>query len=184
MSSTYCRISRSQPKAFLKLFHDLFAQPHFLAPSYDKLCVCICAAFCVGGFLTLYLLSAWRRDVGGWVSYSGKQRLKLLSKHCQKGSWAQEKDLLMLLWVLSEVTRWRLWFLFWPLCTGQHHPDDCHAGSKMFFNCCTIISSTILYFHFLQHVVMVCSDCHLFTGCLCSTSWRLPEKPQSMLFFL
>lgn len=58
---------------------------------------------------------------GGRVSYSGKRSLKLLSKHCQQCSWALEKDLLVLLCVLSEVTHWRLWFLSWPLALAPHH---------------------------------------------------------------
>lgn len=78
--------------------------------------------------LSLMLISAsvfWRcrmeEERGDRVSYSGKQRLKQLSKHCQQCSWALEKDLLVLLCVLSEVTHWRLWFLSWPPVLALNH---------------------------------------------------------------
>lgn len=50
---------------------------------------------------------------GDGLSYSGKQRLKQLSKHCQQCSLALESELFKLLCVLSEVTHWRFWFLSW-----------------------------------------------------------------------
>lgn len=71
---------------------------------------------------------------GGRVSYSGKQRLKQLSKHCQQCSWTLENDLLVLLCVLSEVTRWRLWFLSWTPALALHHLRWCPTGCKTVSN--------------------------------------------------
>lgn len=102
----------------LLLWNSLWKDP---IPIYcqNKLCLHLFYVF-TASFLCPTLISAstfrlpgdagWRRR-GGRVSYSGKQRLEQLSKHCQQCSWALEKDLLVLLCVLSEVTSSRLWIL-------------------------------------------------------------------------
>lgn len=137
--------------------------------------------------------AGWRRKRRGRVSYSGKQRLKQLSKHCQQCSWALEKDLPLLLCVLSEVTHWRLWFLSWTQTLALHHPSWCTTGSETVSNM-DLTNEWLIWeskyvpsFSVSHHVVMVCYSIFLLIGqahdCPSNTSCRLLGNSWGMLFF-
>lgn len=183
MSLTYCRTSlikaqevtfsfpRRQPKSFVKSSHDLFARPLILAPSYDKFCACICILCC-------YLVSAWRRDVGGWV-IAGNRDLSCCLNTVRRVPELRRRLCSCCCWALSEVTRWRLWFLFWHRSAGQHRPHDCHTVSKMFFiKCASIISSSCC--HGLLKLSPAYWTC---TGWPCGTSRRPLEKIMKRVVF-
>lgn len=147
MSLTCCRIFSFKSTAqYIYISWRVFTNSlEIPAPSSDRrICVyasilCVYWFLCVSGpHLSIFLPSSWRCRMeekrGGRVSYSGKQRLKQLSKHCQQCSWALEKDLPLLLCVLYEVTHWRLWFLSWTQTLALHHPSWCTTGSDTVSN--------------------------------------------------
>lgn len=122
-------------------FWTLIYKVEIPAPSSDRVKSVCASIFCVclsDARLSIFRPCLWRcrmeEEIGGRVSYSGKQRLKQLSKHCQLCSWALERDLLVLLCVLSEVTQWRLWFLSWTPVLAPHHPRWCPTGGKTVSN--------------------------------------------------
>lgn len=148
------------------------------------------SVFCVYCFfsvsdahLSIFLPCSWRcrmeEERGGRLSYSGKRRLKQLSKHCQQCSWALEKDLLVLLCVLSEVTHWSLWFLsrtlwLW-LCTSSaaraSNSLSLYEKINVFVHfhalsyCCGLVCATLV--HICDHLLPITQayDCTSNTSC-------------------
>lgn len=134
---------------------------------------------------------------GAKLSYSGKQRLKQLSKHCQQCSCAAEKDLFMLLCVLSEVTKWRLWFLSWAQVLAPHHRADVSQAERRFLIWTSKTSGSFgkinLFLHFEFVMVWYAQSWFISAvismlfgqarDCSSNTSCRLLWNSWGMLFF-